>query len=230
MSQQIQITGGAKVRDLQDVIIGSSGVLSSLAFDVANGVPKLDSNGKILVSQLPNSVMEYKGTWDISTNTPTLVNGTGNQGDVYLVEGAAVGGTSFNFGAGGILFFNGDQAIYSGSIWQSKFRSTGTVTSVAITESGDSLNITGSPITTSGTINIGFNGTNLQYVNGAGNLTTFPILTGYVPYTGATQNVDLGAFDLTANLITGATGSFASSGGSDTFAINHSSGGGIALT
>jgi fibronectin-binding autotransporter adhesin len=60
-------------------------------------------------------------------------------------------------------------------------------------------------------------------------LTTFPILTGYVPYTGATANVDLGAFDLTANLITGATGSFASSGGSDTFAINHSSGGGIAL-
>jgi hypothetical protein len=60
-------------------------------------------------------------------------------------------------------------------------------------------------------------------------LTTFPILTGYVPYTGATANVDLGAFDLTADLITGATGSFASSGGSDTFAINHSSGGGIAL-
>jgi fibronectin-binding autotransporter adhesin len=81
------------------------------------------------------------------------------------------------------------------------FRSTGTVTSVAITESGDSLNITGSPITTSGTINIGFNGTNLQYVNGAGNLTTFPILTGYVPYTGATGDVNLGLYSLTSNSI-----------------------------
>ena len=106
MSNQLQLTGGAKVRDLQDVIIGTSGVLSSLAFNVANGVPKLDVNGKILVSQLPNSVMEYKGTWNISTNTPTLVNGTGNQGDVYLVEGAEVGGTEFNFGAGPITFFN----------------------------------------------------------------------------------------------------------------------------
>jgi hypothetical protein len=182
MSQQIQITGGAKVRDLQDVIIGSSGVLSSLAFDVANGVPKLDSNGKILVSQLPNSVMEYKGTWDAATNTPTLANGTGNQGDVYLCN---VAGT-VDFGAGAIAFVVSDQAIYSGSIWQKASGSNGTVTSVAITESGDSLNITGSPITTSGTINIGFNGTNLQYVNGAGNLTTFPILTGFVPYTGAT--------------------------------------------
>jgi len=176
MANQIVVSAGAKVRNLQDVIIGTSGVLTSLGFDVANGVPRLDVNGKILVSQLPNSVMEYKGTWNISTNTPTLVNGTGNQGDVYLVEGAAAGGTSFNFGAGAILFFNGDQAIYSGSIWQRASGATGTVTSVAVTESGDSLNITGSPITTSGTINIGFNGTNLQYVNGAGNLTTFPTL------------------------------------------------------
>jgi hypothetical protein len=176
MANQIVVSAGAKVRNLQDVIIGTSGVLTSLGFDVANGVPRLDVNGKILVSQLPNSVMEYKGTWNISTNTPTLVNGTGNQGDVYLVEGAAVGGTAFNFGAGPITFFNGDQAIYSGSIWQRASGATGTVTSVAITESGDSLNITGSPITTSGTINIGFNGTNLQYVNGAGNLTTFPTL------------------------------------------------------
>ena len=192
MSQQIQISGGAKVRNLQDVIIGTSGVLSSLAFDVANGVPKLDSNGKILVSQLPNSVMEYKGTWNAATNTPTLVNGTGNQGDVYLCN---VAGT-VNFGAGPIAFVVGDQVIYSGSIWQRASGATGTVTSVALTESGDSLNITGSPITTSGTINIGFNGTNLQYINGAGNLTTFPILTGYVPYTGATQDVDLGAFSL----------------------------------
>jgi hypothetical protein len=116
--------------------------------------------------------MEYQGTWNAATNTPTLVNGTGNQGDVYLCN---VAGT-VNFGAGPIAFVVGDQVIYSGSIWQRASGATGTVTSVGITESGDSLNITGSPITTSGTINIGFNGTNLQYVNGAGNLTTFPTL------------------------------------------------------
>jgi hypothetical protein len=201
MANQIVVSAGAKVRNLSGVLTATSGVVSFLPIDVSLGIPQLDVNGKILVSQLPNSVMEYKGTWDISTNTPTLVNGTGNQGDVYLVEGAAVGGTSFNFGAGGILFFNGDQAIYSGSIWQRGSGATGSVTSISITESGDSLNITGSPITTSGTINIGFNGTNLQYVNGAGNLTTFPILTGYVPYTGATGDVNLGLYSLTSNSI-----------------------------
>ena len=172
MANQIVVSAGAKVRNLSGVLTATSGVVSFLPIDVSMGIPQLDVNGKILVSQLPNSVMEYKGTWSAATNTPTLANGTGNQGDVYLCN---VAGT-VDFGAGPIAFFVGDQVIYSGSIWQRASGATGTVTSVAITESGDSLNITGSPITTSGTINIGFNGTNLQYVNGAGNLTTFPTL------------------------------------------------------
>jgi len=172
MANQIVVSAGAKVRNLSGVLTATSGVVSFLPIDVSLGIPQLDVNGKILVSQLPNSVMEYKGTWSAATNTPTLVNGTGNQGDVYLCN---VAGT-VDFGAGAIAFFVGDQVIYSGSIWQRASGATGTVTSVAVTESGDSLNITGSPITTSGTINIGFNGTNLQYVNGAGNLTTFPTL------------------------------------------------------
>jgi hypothetical protein len=172
MANQIVVSAGAKVRNLDGVLTGTSGVVNSLPINASNGIPQLDVNGKILVSQLPNSVMEYKGTWNANTNTPTLVNGTGNQGDVYLCN---VAGTT-NFGAGPIAFVVGDQVIYSGTIWQRASGATGTVTSVAVTESGDSLNITGSPITTSGTINIGFNGTNLQYVNGAGNLTTFPTL------------------------------------------------------
>ena len=265
MSNQLVITSGAKVRSLEGVITGSTGVLNSLPINGSNGIPQLDSNGKILVSQLPNSVMEYKGTWDAATNTPTLVNGTGNQGDVYLCN---VAGTT-NFGAGPITFFVGDQVIYSGTIWQRASGASGTVTSVAVTESGDALSITGSPITTSGTINIGFAGTSAQYVAGDGSLITFPSLTGYVPYTGATANLDLGTFDLTTDIVNlnqlkaigsgglniysnsgthialmgggggagttlyggliATTGSFASSGGSDTFAINHSSGSGIAL-
>ena len=197
MSQQIQITGGAKVRNLEGVLTGTAGVVNALGINVPSGIPQLDGSGKILVSQLPNSVMEYKGTWNAATNTPTLANGTGNQGDVYLVS---VAGT-VNFGAGPITFAVGDQVIYSGTIWQKAGGSTGTVTSVSVTETGDALTITGSPITTSGTINIGFAGTSGQYVNGAGGLTTFPSLTGYVPYTGATANVNLGEFGLSGGYI-----------------------------
>jgi len=176
MANQIVISSGAKVRNLSGVLTGTAGVVDALGINVANGIPQLDGSGKILVSQLPNSVMEYKGTWNAATNTPTLVNGTGNQGDVYLCN---VAGT-VNFGAGAITFAVGDQAIYSGTIWQKAGGATGTVTSVAITETGDALTITGSPITTSGTINIGFAGVSGQYVNGAGGLTTFPSLAGYI--------------------------------------------------
>ena len=170
MSNQITITGGAKVRNLEGVLTGTAGLVGVLPINVANGIPQLDSSGKILVSQLPNSVMEFKGVWNAATNTPTLANGTGNAGDVWLCN---VAGT-VNFGSGPIVFSVGDYAVYDGSAWNRSSGATGTVTSVAVTESSDALTITGSPITTSGTINIGFAGTSGQYVRGDGGLTTFP--------------------------------------------------------
>jgi len=44
-------------------------------------------------------------------------------------------------------------------------------------------------------------GTTSQYLRGDGTLATFPSLTGYVPYTGATTNVDLGEYELKAGQI-----------------------------
>jgi hypothetical protein len=191
----------------------------------ANGYASLDSGGKVPISQLPSSIMEYKGMWNAATNTPTLANGTGDTGDVYICN---VAGT-VDFGAGAITFAVGDYVIYSGSIWQRSSGSVGTVTSVAATITGDSVTISGSPVTTSGTLAFAFNGTTAQYIRGNGTLETFPSLTGFVPYTGATANVNLGTFDLTADVITGATGSYTSSGGGNTLEVTHSSGSGIAL-
>jgi hypothetical protein len=86
---------------------------------VANGVASLDGNGKVPLSQLPNSILEYKGTWDASTNTPTLTNGNSNPdtaiGDVWRVT---VAGT-VDFGAGNITFAVGDYVILNSSkIWE----------------------------------------------------------------------------------------------------------------
>ena len=194
MSNQIVISSGAKLRNLNGVITGTTGVLDSVPLGSANGVATLDSSGKVPVSQLPSSVVTYLGTWNAATNTPTLANGTGDAGDMYLCN---VAGT-VNFGAGPITFAVGDWVLYGSGTWQKSNGQNGTVTSVAVTESGDALTITGSPITTSGTINIGFAGTSAQYVAGNGSLITFPSLTGYVPYTGATQTLDMGAWDVNA--------------------------------
>ena len=86
----------------------------------------LDGNGKVPVSELPNSIMEYQGTWNASTNTPSLSNGTGSTGDVYRVSVAG----SRNFGAGAISFDVGDYAIYNGTTWE-KSDTTDAVSTVA---------------------------------------------------------------------------------------------------
>ena len=67
-------------------------------------------------------------------------------------------------------------------------------------------------------------GTTSQYLRGDGSLATFPSLTGFVPYTGATANVDLGTHTILAQNAT-----IASSGSGNTATITHSSGSGIAL-
>ncbi len=137
---------------------------------VSNGYASLDVNGKVPIGQLPNSIMEYKGTWSAATNTPTLANGTGDTGDVYLCNAAG----TVNFGAGPITFAVGDYVVYSGSIYQRSSGAVGTVTSVAASITGDSITISGSPISTSGTLAFAFGGNSTQYINGAGNLVTFP--------------------------------------------------------
>jgi hypothetical protein len=68
------------------------------------------------VSAITNAIgaLNYKGTWNAATNTPTLTDGTGVKGDYYVVS---TGGTqTFN---GIELFFGaGDWIAYNGAVWQ----------------------------------------------------------------------------------------------------------------
>jgi hypothetical protein len=90
-----------------------------------NGIATLDGSGKVPVSQLPSAIMTYEGVWNASTNSPTLVDGTGDTGMVYRVGTAG----SQNLGSGSISFDVGDYVIYNGSIWE-KSDTTDSVVSV----------------------------------------------------------------------------------------------------
>jgi hypothetical protein len=103
-----------------------TGAEQTSAKNAANGYCGLDAGGKVSVAQLPNSIMEYQGTWNSSTNSPTLADGTGSTGDVYRVGTAG----SANLGSGSISFVVGDYCIYNGTIWQ-KADTTDAVSSVA---------------------------------------------------------------------------------------------------
>jgi len=153
----------------------------------------------------------YQGTWNALTNTPALTSGVGTRGYYYIVNVA--GSTNLD----GITDWNvGDWAIFDGTAWQ-QVDNTDSVTSV----NGQ----TGAVSLTSDNIPEGV--TNLYFTNlrarqsislttlGTGGLSTYDNTTGvlnipnystalggYVPYIGATQNVNLGEFGLTAGQLT----------------------------
>lgn len=91
-------------------------LLSSLSSNVGapNGIASLDSSGRIPYSQLPESAVELKGYWNASTNTPTLADGTGDNGDEYFVDVAG----EQDLGSGSQYFKVGDRVVYSGGIWK----------------------------------------------------------------------------------------------------------------
>lgn len=103
------------------------GTASTRDAGVANGVATLDAGGKVPVSELPAAVLgalNYQGTWNANTNTPTLTSSTGTKGYYYVVSVA--GNTNLD----GITdWLVGDWAVYNGTVWQ-KVDNTETVTSV----------------------------------------------------------------------------------------------------
>jgi hypothetical protein len=67
------------------------------------------------VSSITNAIgaLNFKGTWNASTNTPTLASGVGTKGD-YFVVGVAGTTTLDGISTWGV----GDWATYNGTVWQ----------------------------------------------------------------------------------------------------------------
>lgn len=103
------------------------GAIPTAEKGAANGVAPLNSAGVIDASHLPYSGLNYKGTWNATTNTPALSNGGGGgaQGDYYVVLTSGItvidGQTDWE---------RGDWIVNNGSFWQ-KVDNTDSVSSVA---------------------------------------------------------------------------------------------------
>jgi hypothetical protein len=125
--------------------------------------------------------LSYQGTWDASTNTPTLTSSVGTKGYYYVVSVA--GSTNLN----GITdWLVGDWAVYNGTAWQ-KVDNTDAVTSVNT--------LTGAVVLT--TTNIA-EGTNLYYTdvrarasNSAGTGISYDSATGVITNSAPDQTVAL---------------------------------------
>ena len=158
------------------------GTASTKDAGAANGVATLDAGGKVPVSELPAAVLgalSYQGTWNASTNTPTLTSSVGTKGYYYVVD--VSGNTNLNGITDWVI---GDWAIFNGSVWQ-KVDNTDAVTSV----NGQ----TGAVVLT--TTNIA-EGTNLYYTdvrarasNSAGTGISYDSITGVITNSAPDQTV-----------------------------------------
>jgi hypothetical protein len=103
------------------------------------------------VSSVTNAIgaLNYKGTWNALTNSPTLTSGVGTKGDYYVVSTA--GSTNLD---GTTLWGVGDWAVFNGSIWQKvDGGDTTTVTTLTVTGlTGYMYANNTSPVTASTTI------------------------------------------------------------------------------
>jgi hypothetical protein len=158
-------------------------------------------------------ILSYQGTWNASTNVPTLTSSVGVANQYYVVSNA--GSTNLN----GITNWQvGDWAIFNGSIWEKvDGGSYGAVTQVQGNGTVNGITLTGN-VTTSGNITIG--GT-LSNVNLTTQVTgTLPVAnggTGAVSLSSgsflignATSAITTGAFGVNGNgalTITGSAGS-----------------------
>jgi hypothetical protein len=139
--------------------------------------------------------LTYQGTWDASTNTPTLVSSVGVQGYYYVVSVA--GNTDLN---GTTTWDVGDWAIFNGSAWQKiEGGSAGTFQTLTVTGQA-ALNTISGNTSIANTSTVGQLGVKLGTGQSiGGNWDTKSALFGNVALTNGAGSGALGiSFDTTS--------------------------------
>lgn len=115
----------------------------------ASGYCPLDAGSKVPLANLPAAVagaMTYIGTWNATTNTPTLASGVGTKGYYYKV--ATAGTTSLD---GHAVWSVDDVAVFNGTAWdiiQGGITSAEMMTALGFTLSGTAAQTYTFPTTT----------------------------------------------------------------------------------
>jgi len=165
--------------------------LASLQTQINNLIPSqtgqggkfLTTNGSVLSWASVAGGLSYQGTWNASSNTPTLASGVGTNGYYYIV--ATAGSTNLD----GITDWQiGDWLMFNGTVWQ-KIDQSNLVTSVN--------SQTGAVVLTTTNIN---EGTNQYYLDSrarsalsAGTGISYSTSTGVITNSAPDQTVALTA-------------------------------------
>lgn len=122
--------------------------LASLQTQINNLIPSqtgnsgkfLTTNGSVLSWASVAGGLSYQGTWNASTNTPTLASGVGTNGYYYVV--ATAGSTNLD----GITDWQiGDWLLFNGTAWQ-KIDQSDIIQSIASADASVTVTTTGSAV------------------------------------------------------------------------------------
>ena len=163
----------------------------------ANGYAPLDGGAKVPIANLPDSVVgqvEYQGTWNASTDTPTLPSASTVKGHYYVVS---AGGTYET-----ITYAIGDWVISNGTAWE-KVDNTDAVTTVfgrlgAIVANESDYSAYYPLISDLNTTNSNVSGLDTRLTTAEGDITAIETKTDFITVT-QTVNLDTIESDTAAN-------------------------------
>ena len=165
--------------DQSNEVLGSGAANKIAKWTATNtlGTGLIEDNGTtVTIGNSGNLSVEGNTTLGDADADTTLIKGPGTADKNFIIhEGLGVGTTPTYGSAGQILSSGG--GVNAANVWIDNQQ--GTVTSVGASIDGDCLNIAGSPVTSSGTLAFTFQGDSTQYIDGAGDLTTFPTKDNY---------------------------------------------------
>ena len=128
LAERIKVitNGGGTSQSVIDTLASLQSQINTLIpSQTGNSGKYLTTNGTSTSWATITGSLSYQGTWNASTNTPTLASSTGTKNYYYVV--ATAGSTNLN----GITDWQiGDWLLFNGSVWQ-KIDTTDQVTSVA---------------------------------------------------------------------------------------------------
>jgi hypothetical protein len=154
------------------------------------------------ISSITNALgaLNYKGTWNASTNTPTLTSSVGAKGDYYVVSVA--GSTNLN---GETLWGVGDWAVFNGSVWQ-RVEGGNTINATTVSASTSVSTPIIQALSSAGGTLKNDGGTNqMQWGLGGGNNLSLEVATNINPANAAVNISPTGTGTVTINPATAST-------------------------
>ena len=179
-----EVGTGALSVDSNSPAAGDRVLVKNQASALQNGIYVVTATGSGIASYILTRATDYNSPTEITPGINTYVlSGTANTDTTWAVS------------------FTPPLVIGTNSMTYTESAGTnGTVTSVAASVPSF-LSISGSPVTTSGTLAIGYSGTALPIANGGTNATSFGTANGITAYN-STSLVNFSGYTLTGSLLT----------------------------